>query len=287
MKKEIDKKLGEVLFMLRKSKKMKLQEVAGSDFSCSLLGKVEKGDTDFTANKLFASLKNMNVFLDEFQSIYNSYSDCDEYDFTQELQKCYVNRDSKNLKNLQNDWKEKVNKFPKNKYYSLNLSVIDCTMSMIKDSPVRKEEIDFLVDYLDSVDDWGRYELWIFGNCLRFFDDNMLDYYGNIIFGKTEFYKNVHLNQQIVIRVFLNMVDTWLKKGNLLQAKKYLNHLEEMKISIDFMYEKIMFRYHKGHYSYLQHNEKGKATMTKCAETLEEYGFLAEARNLYEEIKNL
>lgn len=283
----MDKKLGEVIFMIRKSKKMKLKDVSGNDFSSSLLAKVEKGGSDFTANKLLIALKNMNVYLDEFQNIYNDYSDFYEYKFRQDIMKCYVNRDDKSLKKFQHDWREKVNNFPKNKYYRLDLSVINCAMSMIKGAPIRTEEIEILTDYLESVDDWGRYELWIFGNCLRFFDNNMLDYYGNIILGKTEFYKNIHLNQQIVIRVFLNMIDTWLKKGNLAQAKKYINHLEEMKISIDFMYEKIILQYHKGHYHYLQHYDSGKATMTKCAETLEEYGFLAEARNLYEEIKNL
>lgn len=145
----------------------------------------------------------------------------------------------------------------------------------------------FLTDYLDEVIEWGRYEIWIFANCLRFFDDNSLKYYGLYILGKTNFYQSVQLNKRMVIRVFLNLIDIFLKRNNLIFAKKYINHLDEMKISVDSMYEKIILQYHKGHYHYLQHYDSGKATMTKCAETLEEYGFLAEARNLYEEIKNL
>ncbi|MQW24001.1 MULTISPECIES: helix-turn-helix domain-containing protein [unclassified Lactococcus] len=287
MSKEMDFKIGKTVSILRENKRMSLKEMTAGAFSESQLAKFEKGETNLTVSKFFKLLDNSNIYLDEFQHIYEDYVASEELKFQQELAEAYPKRDIKIIKKWLNYWHEKAKEEPEKKSNKINEIVVKSILAMTQESIVFKEDVLFLTDYLDEVSEWGRYEIWIFANCLRFFDDNSLKYYGLYILGKTNFYQSVQLNKRMVIRVFLNLIDTFLKRNNLIFAKKYINHLEEMKISIDFMYEKIILQYHKGHYHYLQHYDSGKATMTKCAETLEEYGFLAEARNLYEEIKNL
>lgn len=120
-----------------------------------------------------------------------------------------------------------------------------------------------------------------------FFDDNALKTYGKLILGKTEFYQSLHHNQQMVYRTFLNIIDTFLRRKDLPYAKRYIEYLEGMNIKVDFFYEKVLLRYHEAHYRYLQKQKNAKDEMIKCVETLEEYGFLDEARPLYEEIANL
>ena len=72
-----------------------------------------------------------------------------------------------------------------------------------------------------------------------------------------------------------------------MQAFKYINHLKEIGIGINFFYEKILFEYHKAHYKVLQKQNGAIEEMKKHAQTLADYGFLLEAKALFEEIERL
>lgn len=282
-----DKKIGKTFAMLRKSKKLTLKEVTGAEFSESQASKFEKGESELTISKFFTLLENSNIFLDEFRDVYNNYTDSELHLFSQKLAEAHSEKSRQKVKQLIKFWQEKTHEEPAKTYYHLNLTVTECVLSYITGSKVLEENIDYLMEYLDNVEEWGRYELWLFGNCLIFFDDNMLDYYGKIILGKTDFYKNVPHNQRMVLRTFLNLVDAWLQKGNLQQALKYINHLKDMKMNFDFLAERIMLSYHEGHYQYLFGNENGKNIMKKAAQTLEDYGFERKAEAMFKEIENL
>ncbi|MGO2631957.1 MAG: Rgg/GadR/MutR family transcriptional regulator, partial [Lactococcus lactis] len=91
----------------------------------------------------------------------------------------------------------------------------------------------------------------------------------------------------IVIRTFLNLIDTWLRRENLMQAFKYINHLNEIGISINFFYEKIILKYHEAHYKVLQKQNGAIEEMKEHAQTLGDYGYSVEAKALFEEIEKL
>ena len=280
-------KTGIIIAFIRETKHLKLKEMTGGDFSESQLAKFEKGETEITVGKLFTVLENSNVYLDEFQNLYNEYEQSDEYNYRHELAVAYAQKNIKVIKEIQNFWEEKCQQKPDNKFYQINKIVVKINLAMAKGSTVFKEDTDFLMNYLESISEWGRYELWIFGNCLRHFDDNALEYYGMQILGKANYYHSIHLNQQIVIRTFLNLIDTWLRRENLIQTFKYINHLKEIGISINFFYEKILFEYHKAHYKVLQKQNGAIEEMKKHAQTLEDYGYSVEAKALFEEIEKL
>ncbi|AYG01244.1 Rgg/GadR/MutR family transcriptional regulator [Lactococcus allomyrinae] len=282
-----DLKLGKIISMLRRAKNLRLREVTQGYFSESLLARFEKGKSDITVEKFFVILKNSNIYLDEFQSIYNDYSMDEEEKFRTDLANAYSKRDIVKIKGILKFWESKVHEKPSVKYFKINETVIRIILAMAQNSVVLKKDVDFLMNYLEQVTEWGRYELWIFSNCLRFFDDNSLKYYGKYILGKTNFYQSIHLNQQLVIRTFLNIIDTFLRRGNLIFALKYINYLESINIQIDFFYEKIILNYHKAHYRVLQKQKSAINDMKKCVETLEYYGYGEEAKILYEEIENL
>lgn len=285
--KKINPKIGKTIAMLRKSKKLSLKEMTGNYFSESQLARFEKGETDITISKFLELLKNSNIYLDEFQNIYNEYAANEEIVFQQKLTIAYSKRDINTIKDILEFWNERVKANPEHKFYKINQTVVKVILSMAQKSKIFEEDIDVLMDYLDSVSDWGRYEIWIFGNCLRFFDDNALKSYGLFILGKTNFYNSSHLNQQMVLRTFLNMIDFFLRRGNLIYARKYINHLESMNIKIDFFYEKIILKYHEAHYHVLQNQKEAIKEMRKCAEMLEVCGYQVEAKVLFDEIENL
>ncbi|KZK06021.1 Positive transcriptional regulator MutR family [Lactococcus cremoris] len=280
-------KTGKIIAFIRKTKHLKLKEMTGGSFSESQLAKFEKGETGITVGKLFTVLENSNVYLDEFQNLYNEYEQSDEYSYRHKLAVAYAQNDIEKIKEIYDFWKEKCQQKPDNKFYKINKTVVKINLAMAQNSKIFKEDTAFLMKYLESVSEWGRYEIWVFGNCLRYFDDNALEYYGMQILGKTNYYHSIHINQQIIIRTFLNLIDTWLRRENLIQAFKYINHLEEIGISIDFFYEKILFEYHRAHYKVLQKQNGAIEEMKKHVQTLEDYGYTLEAKALFEEIEKL
>ena len=280
-------KTGKIIAFIKETKHLKLKEMTGGSFSESQLAKFEKGETEITVGKLFTVLENSNVYLDEFQNLYNDYEQSDEYNFRHKLAVAYAQKNIEKIIEIHNFWKEKSQQNPENKYYKINETVVKTNLEMVQNAEDIKKDTDLLMNYLESVSEWGRYELWVFGNCLRHFDDNALKYYGMQILGKSNYYHSIHLNQQIVIRTFLNLIDTWLRRENLMQAFKYINHLNEIGISINFFYEKIILKYHEAHYKVLQKQNGAIEEMKKHAQTLADYGFPLEAKVLFEEIEKL
>lgn len=167
--KKVDPKIGATVAMIRKSKNLKLWEVTGGDFSESQLARFEKGFTDITVSKFLEILENVHVDLDEFQNIYTEYAVNKGLLFQRELAEAYPKRDIKKIKEILSYWNEESAEKPKNKFLKINQIVVKVVLAMAQGSKPVKEEIAFLLDYLDSVSDWGRYETWIFGNCVRFF----------------------------------------------------------------------------------------------------------------------
>ena len=286
MEKSFDPKIGQTMLFVRKNKQLKLREMTGGLFTESQLSKFEKGETDITVGKFFKLLEHANIYLDEFQHVYNDYVLAETMEFHQELAQAYRKRDLMTLQKWLFFWKDKAKYEPDLIGNKINEIVVSSVISAVKGSVVFKENITFLMDYLDNVKEWGRFEIWIFGNCLRFFDEEALKYYAGYLLGRTNFYWNMHLNKQLVIGTYLNIIDAFLKKGNLIFAKKYINYLNELEIGPNFFYEKITLTYHRAHYQFLQH-KASKQGMINCAKTLEQYGFLIESRILFEEIDKI
>lgn len=284
MGKIIDKNLGLVASLIRQNKKLKLSDVTGEQFTISQLSKFETGKSDLTISKFLIVLKNLNVHFDEFQNIYDNFTQSEEYSFRKDLVTAYASRDIKKIKSILKLWELQSLKNPKIKYYKINELVVKIILALAQNSKVLEEDLILIVEYLDDIQEWGRYELWIFANCLKFFDDNALRYYGPRILSKANLLNSLYQNEQIFLRTILNIIDTWLYKRDLGQALKYINYLRGIDIKIEFFYEKIILRYHEAHYNVLLGKKDNINLMIDCADTLHKFGFSQEAKVLLEEI---
>lgn len=88
-------KIGKIIAFIKETKHLKLKEMTGGSFSESQLAKFEKGETEITVGKLFTVLENSNVYLDEFQNLYNDYEQSDEYKFRHKLAVAYAQKTSR------------------------------------------------------------------------------------------------------------------------------------------------------------------------------------------------
>lgn len=283
----MENELGKIFAILREVKHLTLKDVTANEFSLAQESKFERGETSLTIDKFLLLLQNTQLSLDEFQDFYDNYSLSEDYTFHDELREAHRIKDLNQIKKWMYYWKEESEKNSDKKYFKLNYIVSKVSLASTAGGKPAKNDIEILMNYLDLVEQWGRYEIWVFSICQHCLDDNMLDYYGTEIFDKSSYYKKLQQNQQMVIRTMLNLADTWLYRKKLGKALVYLNRVKTIGIPIEFFEEAITLRYLEGHYRYLLGDLKGKQMMQDCAKDIEKYGYTQAANELYEEIENL
>ncbi|GHU39744.1 positive transcription regulator [Bacilli bacterium] len=281
------KKIGPIFSILREVKNLTLKDVTSNEFSIAQESKFERGETSLTIDKFMILLENSQIALDEFNDFFENYSLSEEYTFHEELREAHRLKDLSRIRKWLNYWEKEVKKNPDKKYLDLNCRATKIALALTSGVSPLNEDIVFLMNYLEDIKQWGRYELWLFSICQHYLDDNMLEYYGTDIFKKSHFYKNIHQNQQMVIRTILNLLNSWLYRKNLSNALIYINRVKSIGISIEFFEEAISLRYLEGHYRFLLGDDDGKEIMIDCVKDIEKYGYTQEAAELYQEIKDL
>lgn len=279
--------IGAVFRSVRKSKNLKMNDICDLTVSHSQLSRFERGTSELTINKFFVLLRNMCLSLDEFQSIYDNYNLSSENSFRQELSLAYDAKDLTRLRKLYTNFDKLYKKEPQKKHYKINSIVIKAVMSDINGRVMASdEEIEFLTEYLMLVEDWGRYEIWVFGNSTKILSRGTLNILSKSLLQKTEFYKNLPSNNKMVYRTVLNLIVYWIENDDLSLALKYINFLENQNISVDYFYEKLMFEYNKGLYKYRSGDKNGLILMNECANIFEKMGFFDKSNSLKKEIEN-
>ncbi|WP_259757626.1 hypothetical protein [Lactococcus lactis] len=138
-------KTGKIIAFIKETKHLKLKEMTGGSFSESQLAKFEKGETEITVGKLFTVLENSNVYLDEFQNLYNDYEQSDEYNFRHKLAVAYAQKNIEKIIEIHNFWKEKSQQNPENKYYKINETVVKTNLVMVQNAEDIKKDNDLLM----------------------------------------------------------------------------------------------------------------------------------------------
>lgn len=282
------KGFGKTFHAIRKSKHLSLSKVGGNEVSKAQISRFEAEKSELTIEKFFFLLHNMRVSLDEFESIYEDYSLSDEYQFRQKLIAAYDSKDVHKLRKMYVECERKMQQQPENIYAALTATVVKVFLNLVvgnvKFDPY---EIKQVQDYLLAVENWGRYEFWVFGNVMTILKDDVRDSLGSIAMGKGEFYQVLHTNKRFAIRTFHNLAFVALERGNLEQALKYLNHLDRMNISNDYLYETLLIKYAKGLYAYRKGVIEGLNEMEKSIEILEELGCIEKAHSMQKELKKI
>lgn len=289
-KKEIQKtfgKSGPVYQSIRKSKHLAMTDVADSEISQSQISRFERGESSLTIDKFMRLLENTSVTLDEFESIYDNYSLSEEYAFREELAQAVETQNAAKVRAILKDWEAKHKAEPQKRYPRINCIVVKTVLSGLTNFAMPKDDVAYLKNYLMSVEDWGRYELWAFSNCIQLFNDATLNLVEASILGRVEFYKNLSVNNQLVIRTTLNLIAIFIQRKNFRLALKYITYLDNVHISIDFLYEKLMLRYNKGFYRYRMGDKAGLEVMRECNEMLGKLGCFEEENSREKELEKL
>ena len=264
---------GKVFQAIRKSKHLSMQEVADADISQSQISRFERGESSMTIDKFLVLLRNLSMTFDEFEQIRNRFSLSEEEQFQEELGQAFENRNSTQLRSMLKSLEQKIKDQPKKRYLRINRLVVKAVLAQLMGFSLPKDDSEELQEYLMTVEDWGRFELWAFANGAQLFNDATLNLMAGEIVQKTEFYQSLPQNKQLVIRIILNLIALWIQRENFRLAMKYITYLDKELLSVDFLYEKLMLRYNKGFYRYKMGDKSGLTLMRECNEMLQKLGY--------------
>ena len=264
------KTFGKIFKVIRESKNMSLKEAAAGDISVAQLSRFERGVSGITLDSFYCCLKNMAVSLDEFQYVYHNYIEADDALFSKKVADAYQENNVVKLQSILASSEALAKKFPEKKNYRLNTIVVRAVLSSCSpDFQISKKDVEFLTDYLFSVEEWGRYELWLFTNSVDLLTLETLETFASEMINRTQFYNNLPENRRRIIKMLLNVISVCIESNHLLVAMRFLNYLDHSKIPETDLYDRMLIKYHKALYSYKVGNSHALSDIEQCLSLLE------------------
>ena len=265
--------VGEVFRLIRNSKQLSLRQIAGKSISAGQLSRFERNESHLTTDVFLSSLNRMNVSLEEVHYIYNNYHQIRDIRLSDELSESYVTKNlvklNKILASCQRQ-KDEASDTLELQTATLNCIVIKAIMTYCDDhNKVTENEKMYLMDYLFSIEEWGRYELWIFTNTSGLLSIESLDTFSSEMLKRTQLYYSNSNNRRKIHQMLLNVINISISQARYDIAIKYITHLEKLNILETDTYEKILFKYNKAYYSYSKGNKDAINIMKQCAKFLD------------------
>ena len=275
------KTFGKIFKVIRESKNMSLKEAAAGDISVAQLSRFERGVSGITLDSFYCCLKNMAVSLDEFQYVYHNYIEADDALFSKKVADAYQENNVVKLQSILASSEALAEKFPEKKNYRLNTIVVRAVLSSCSpDFQISKKDIEFLTDYLFSVEEWGRYELWLFTNSVDLLTLETLETFASEMINRTQFYNDLPENRRRIIKMLLNVISVCIEGNHLQVAMRFLNYLDHSKIPETDLYERMLIKYHRALYSYKVGNSHALSDIEQCLTFLEFLDYFGVAQKL-------
>lgn len=256
---------GKIFKIIRESKNMSLKEVAGDFVTPAQLSRFENGKSNLSVDTFFHCLRRMNMVEGEFSTLYQSYFQIDNLFSSEEFVRAVYSHNAQYMDNKilyhQAEYEKDGRQFDR---------VMVAAFHIFKqqwcdpDYDVSEDEKAILSDYLMSIDDWGKFELWIFGNCSRGLPSKMLEVLGMEVLNRTKFYMDIAENRDNVYKVLINISSSLLDRGEELATIRFLKILDSVNIMEKNMRDRLLLKLLKARLSYMNGNDGGLEIMKEC-----------------------
>ncbi|MBM7642306.1 helix-turn-helix domain-containing protein [Streptococcus loxodontisalivarius] len=287
-KEQLHQDFGKIFKEIRLSRNMSLQEVSEGIVSVSQLSRFERGISNITINIFYECLNRMNTSVNEFLLISQNYNLSDDLQFFDNLSKAVDAHNIVKLESIVQQCQNLQKDNPKVKKYQLNLIAAKAHYLDLHDHKLLKPtELQFLTDYLFSVDEWGSYELNLFTSCVDFFPADMLDVFASEMLARTQFYSNVPENRTIVQRMLLKVVRVCILDDNLQLARRFITYLEHLDIPDTYVYEKLLIKFNRAFYSYRLGYSNAMSDIQECLTVLKSLECYSVVETLEKDLQKL
>lgn len=187
--------VGENFRELRRARGLVLKDLGNSKVSASQIGKFERGQTSITVDKMFYIIDRMNITIEEFFHILNGYEGSSFSQDMRTIHSAFLKKDIVKIKKFIDKESVKINSID---FYSrLNIIMFKNLARMLdKTIDIAEKDIEFLADYLISIDIWTEYEVVIFSNCMDILPVPLTISLGKDLLSRTAFYHNIPQNKK-------------------------------------------------------------------------------------------
>lgn len=284
----MQKVVGRVFKTIRESKGLSLKEVADDIVSLAQLSRFERGLSGITVDTFYLCLKNMNVPLDEFQLTYHNYTQTRDIQFSTELSEAYLNQDVAKIKSILQDCLQAEEENPSQRIYKLKTIVVRAILSYCSPSEtVSEKDVQYLMDYLFSVEEWGRFELWIFTNAISLMTVASMEIFTKEMIKRTQFYRDLPENRKRILQMLLNVVGICLEQNHLTLAYRCLNYIDSFNIQETDLYERVLIKFYRGLYDVQMGKQDGLKEMKDCAHMMTALDCFGTAQHMKNQIEKL
>ena len=241
------KNLGKVFKELRESRKISLIKATGGRFSASLLSRFENGQSEISAQKLFAALENIHANVEELLFLARDFHHDANSEFRNQLFKAVNPKDLTSLHTLYQREYQKI-PFSKDKQeHILNSILIKSYMKAIDETiTLTSEEERVLHDYLFSVEIWGLYELSFFSSCSPLLSVQLLTKYTREMLRKSDFLQGVGKNRNMMHTLLLNGFMACIEVDDFTNALYFKKQIEKNFFEENETYFRIVYLWAEG-----------------------------------------
>lgn len=241
------KNLGKAFKELRESRKISLRKATGGRFSASLLSRFENGQSEISAQKLFAALENIHANVEELLFLARDFHHDANSEFRNQLFKAVNPKDLTSLHTLYQREYQKI-PFSKDKQeHILNAILIKSYMKAIDETiTLTSEEERVLHDYLFSVEIWGLYELSFFSFCSPLLSVQLLTKYTREMLRKSDFLQGVGKNRNMMHTLLLNGFMACIEVDDFTNALYFKKQIEKNFFEENETYFRIVYLWAEG-----------------------------------------
>ncbi|CAD0130825.1 Rgg/GadR/MutR family transcriptional regulator [Streptococcus thermophilus] len=258
------KEFGAIFKKFRKSRGIRLKDVAKAGISTSQLSRFEKGQTDLTITKFMLILDEINMPIDEFMYAVHDFHRDNLNELLSKIRLFVSTHDIDGLKKLLNSQLESEPK--REKFHHINTILLKIRLQDLSgESYYTQEDLADLTDYLFSVEYWGYYELLIFANTLDVLNHETLMVLAKEMSRRSDFYKEIPNNRRMISTILLNVYITCIEREELIDALYFEKQLNQCFFIETEIYERLVFQYAQNYYQYKKEgNNHCIIEMKKC-----------------------
>ena len=246
---------GKIFKKFRESRGLKLKDFVDSGLSTSQLSRFEKGESDLTITKFMMALNELNMPIDEFMYAVNDFHRDELNEILEQVRMFVIHNDVQGMRSLLISQIEKKSK-PEN-FHKLNIILIKIRLQDLSGEVYyTDEELNYLSDYLFSVDYWGCYELLLFMNTLDVFNHEMFMVLSKEMNRRSDFYKEISNHRRLISTMLLNGYITCIEREEFIDAKYFEKQLNSCFFIEAEMHERLVFLYARNLYKLKKDNDR-------------------------------
>ena len=220
------KDYGKLFKKFRESRGLVLKDIAKLGVSVSHISRFERENTDLTISKFMSALNAINMPIDEFMYAANDFQ---RDEFNEILEKISLFVSARNVSGMEKLLISQVEKIEKREtFYTLNTILIKIRLQDLSDKSYYDEsDIQYLSDYLFSVEYWGCYELLLFANTVDVLNHQTMMLLSREMCKRSEFYKDLPNYRRLHSTMLLNCYIISIERDEYIDAlyfEKQLNH---------------------------------------------------------------